>query len=257
MFRFFACLALAGGLLAADLSAAETPGRGKFLVASRQLQGPAFAEAVILLIHYDETGAMGLIVNQPTSLTPARALPRLPALANYRGSMYLGGPVDPRRVLALVRAEQPPASAATIVAGVHFAPLNDDLLEDAAMDVSRLRLYVGYAGWGPGQLDAELARGSWHVMAASDELVFSDEPDAVWQRLLPPPRYQVDAMRRSRFAAAGRQETATARSHWQELRGQLIQVSPAEPGRTDMIIRQFKQPTFCGASQRRAAACRS
>ncbi|UCG71909.1 MAG: YqgE/AlgH family protein [Chromatiales bacterium] len=191
MARFVACLALAGCLLALDLSAAETPGPGKLLVASRQLQGPAFAEAVILLIHYDATGAMGLIVNRPTSLVPAEALPRLPALADYRGPMYLGGPVERRRVLALVRAEQPPATAATIIDGVHFAPLNGELLADTTMDASRLRLYVGYAGWGPGQLDAELARGSWHVMAASDELVFSDEVDDVWRRLIPAPRYQV------------------------------------------------------------------
>lgn len=187
----FVCLALLGCILAANSSAAEPPGRGKLLVASRQLQGPAFAETVILLIHYEETGAMGLIVNRPTALTPSTALQGSPALAEYRGPLYLGGPVEQRRVLALVRSEQPPATAATVFAGVHVAPLSAELLAGAATDASRLRMYMGYAGWGPGQLDAELALGSWHVAPASDEVIFSDEPDSIWRRLLPAPRYRV------------------------------------------------------------------
>ncbi len=191
MGRRFLCLALVGCLLAVDLSAAEIPGAGKLLVASRQLQGPAFAETVVLLIHYDETGAMGLIVNRPSSLTPSSALPRLPGLADYRGPLYLGGPVEQRRVLALVRSEQRPATAAMIFPGVYFAPLSNELLASGAINPSRLRMYVGYAGWAPGQLDAELARGSWHVAAASAELIFSDEPDAIWRRLIPAPRYRV------------------------------------------------------------------
>ena len=68
-----------------------------------------------------------------------------------------------------------------------------DILQDIAKGAGPRRslLALGYAGWGPGQLDAELARGSWHVVNASEELVFSDSPETIWRRLLPPPTYQV------------------------------------------------------------------
>lgn len=191
MRRYVLILLLASGCLAAELAAAEAPARGKFLVASRQMQGPAFAQTVILLIHYDESGAMGLIVNRPTEITPGRALPRVRELADYDGTMFVGGPVARRRIMALLRAAQPPADAANIIGAVHFSPLNNAVLAAPAPDPRNLRLYIGYAGWGPGQLDQELARGSWHVVPASEELVFSNEPDSVWRRLIPAPTYQV------------------------------------------------------------------
>lgn len=186
----FSVFVFAGVLLGGDLPAAEPPAAGKLLVASRELQGPTFAETVVLLVHYDDDGAVGLIVNRPMSITPAIALPRLPMLADYRGPLYLGGPVDRRRILALQRSKQPRDTAAMVFGDVYVRPLDEALLAEPLGDSSRLRLYVGYAGWGPGQLDEELARGSWHVASASEELVFSDAPDTVWRRLLPPPTYQ-------------------------------------------------------------------
>ena len=191
MMRKATWLLAAACLLAQDVYAGQAPAQGKFLVASRALRGPAFAETVILLVHYDETGAMGLIVNRPTDLDAVQALPRLPQLAQYDGQMYIGGPVSQRRVMALLRAERPPPDTATIIGDVHFSPLNEAVLTTPARDASALRLYLGYAGWGPGQLDAELERGSWHVVTASVDLVFSDQPQAVWRQLLPPPTYQV------------------------------------------------------------------
>jgi len=191
MHRIASLLALACLALASPLPAAGPVEPGKFLVASRQLQGPAFAEAVILVVHYDETGAMGLIVNRPTRLTPERALPRLRELAAYQGPMYHGGPVARRRVMALLRSDQPPADAARIIGAVHIALLNTALLAKPVPGPQNFRLYMGYTGWGPGQLDAELARGSWHVVDASEELVFADDSESVWRRLLPAPTYQV------------------------------------------------------------------
>ncbi len=241
------CMVLGGWLLAADLSAAEAPARGKLLVASRQLQGPTFAETVILLVHYDATGAMGLIVNQPTAVLPSTALPRIPALADYRKPLYRGGPVEQRRVLALVRSPEPPATTATIVEGVHFAPLNDALLADSVTDASRLRLYMGYAGWGPGQLDAELEIGSWHMATASEALVFSDEPDTVWQRLVPAPL--IRAATDSPGSSIARRPTAA--NPWQlsqlsrqELRCQPVQVSPAQRCRLDVLVAYLEQAAF-------------
>jgi putative transcriptional regulator len=180
-------------ILSSGFAAAAEPAAGKLLVASRQMRGPTFGESVILLIQYSDAGAMGLIVNQPSTLEPARALPRLPQLESLDTPLYVGGPVARRRVSALVRADRAPAAAATILGRVHFSPLNDALLEEPLADHANVRLYMGYAGWGPGQLDAELARGSWHVVDADEDIVFSTNPADVWRRLVPARTYQVRA----------------------------------------------------------------
>jgi putative transcriptional regulator len=179
------------GLVTGSVGAAELPGAGQFLVASRALNGPTFAHAVVLIVHHDDSGAMGLIVNRPTRLLAAEALPQLPLLAAYPGRLYLGGPVNQERVWALLRTDTPPHTAVEIFAGVYLTSLTEALASEAPGDASTMRLYVGYAGWGPGQLEGEMALGSWHVAPASAAAVFSTDPADLWRQLVPAPRYQV------------------------------------------------------------------
>jgi len=166
-------------------SATEIPATGRFLVASESLRGPFFAETVILLLQYDEAGAVGLVVNRPMNAALAEAMPDFSGLDEYTGSLYWGGPVDLNTIRALLRAESRPENAARIFDGVFMVP-PDYAVTDDADDASKLRFFLGYAGWAAGQLDSELAEGSWHVVPASTEFVFTDNPANSWRKLVPP-----------------------------------------------------------------------
>ena len=177
-------------LLPATAGADQRPAKGKLLVATELVRGDLFNETVVLLLHYDETGAMGLVVNRPTEIEPDELLSDVDAITDYSGTLYWGGPVRMNTVSALLRTDTPPQGAKAIVDSVYSVPI-DDGLADAPAHEGRLRFFLGYAGWSAGQLDHEMARGSWHVVPASDEAVFADDPRELWQRLTPPREHRV------------------------------------------------------------------
>ncbi len=185
-----ALLALACCGISTSVIAAEDLGKGKLLVATEAVQGGAFAESVILLLNYNATGAVGLVVNRPTEALPAQALPELAGLDQYEGSLYWGGPVELFTVRALLHSDAPPDNAVPIFDTVHLAPLEENLL-DGTSSIANLRFFVGYAGWAPGQLERELAFGRWHIVVATEALVFADDPGVIWRRLSPPPVHRV------------------------------------------------------------------
>jgi putative transcriptional regulator len=194
-------LALACCVISLGINAEEDLGKGKLLVATEVVRGRAFAESVILLLNYDETGAVGLVVNRPTEALPAQALPELAGLDRYEGTLYWGGPVELFTLRALLYSDAPPDNAVPIFDRVHLALLDENLLDGASSNAN-LRFFVGYAGWAPGQLEQELAFGSWHIVAATEALVFADDPGGIWRRLLPPPvrRVSVDRTRMLLFS---------------------------------------------------------
>ncbi|NIS91443.1 MAG: hypothetical protein GTN98_15485 [Woeseiaceae bacterium] len=189
MVRVLAWLMLAAWLLPALAGADQRPAKGTLLVATELVRGDFFEETIVLLLHYDETGAMGLVVNRPTEMGTEELLAGLDAVADYQGTIFWGGPVEVGSLRALLRTDTPPEGAQAIVDSVHQVPM-DDWLKDAPQDPASLRFFIGYAGWGPGQLDHEMARGSWHVVPASDELVFTEDPHTLWQRLTPPREFR-------------------------------------------------------------------
>ena len=182
-------LALACCVISHGVNADEDLGKGKLLVATEVVQGRAFAESVILLLKYDATGAVGLVVNRPTEALPAQALPELAGLDRYEGTLYWGGPVELFTLRALLHSDAPPDNAVLIFDRVYLAPLDENLLDGASSNAN-LRFFVGYAGWAPGQLEQELAFGSWHIVAATEALVFTDDPGGIWRKLSPPTRVQ-------------------------------------------------------------------
>jgi len=179
-------LALACCAIATVALAEEELGKGRFLVATDVVKGGPFEESVILLLNYDASGAAGLVVNRPTEALPAQALPEFSGLDRYAGSLYWGGPVELFTLRALMRSDLPPDNALPILDKVYLVPLEENLLAGAASK-DKLRFFVGYSGWAPGQLEQEVAIGSWHIVAASAALVFTDDPGGVWRRLSPPP----------------------------------------------------------------------
>ena len=184
MSRILTWLAVAALLLPTVVDADPRPARGKLLVATELVQGEMFAKTVVLLLHYDETGAFGLVVNRPTDVKPRELVAGDEAIAGYDGTLFWGGPVNMDSLRALLLTDDPPAEAEEIVESVYLVSF-EDALERGDADPAALRLFIGYAGWAPGQLDFEMARGSWRVLPATDELVFAEEPDKLWKRLAP------------------------------------------------------------------------
>jgi len=163
------------------------PEKGKLLVAARQIQDPGFAESVVLLLEYDtDGGAMGVIVNQPMPLKLATVLPNIRSLEKRGDQLWRGGPVLPASLLVLLRSKKPVDGSEAVFEDVRVLTSRDAFRHVLEGDVprGRLRAFAGHAGWGPGQLEEEIARGDWIVMPAKAEQVFSEKPEGVWPGLL-------------------------------------------------------------------------
>ncbi len=192
MSRILTWLVLAACLLAVAAGADPLPAKGKLLVATELLGGDMFVQTVVLLLHYDETGATGLVVNRPTEVGMDELVADDDALSNYSGPIYWGGPVQMNRLHALMQTDKAPKGAERIVDNVYVVSVND-ALKNAPQDVPGLRLFMGIAGWAPGQLDHEMARGSWHVVPASKDFIFAKDPGQLWKQLAPPREHRAEA----------------------------------------------------------------
>jgi putative transcriptional regulator len=177
-------------LLAVGVATAQgphkTPQKGGFLVASQDLGDPNFFRTVVLMLDYTEKGAMGVVINRATPVPVHELFPKAPQLEGRDEKVYLGGPVEPERVLLIVRQADPPPGL-THVAGDLYTGLDVETLSKLLADglkPERVRAYAGYAGWGPGQLDREIETGSWIVTAGAPEQVFDPNPESLWRKLL-------------------------------------------------------------------------
>ncbi|MDT9591536.1 YqgE/AlgH family protein [Nocardioides zeae] len=162
------------------------PRAGMLLVATRGLEDPNFAESVVLLLDSDEDGALGVVVNRPSPVHVADVLEGWRDVVGEPDVLFRGGPVSPDGALALGRPQDPgapPVGYREIVPGLGVLDLDTpvELVEGGLGD---LRIFVGYAGWGPGQLEDEIAEGSWHVVAGRVADAFSVAPHDLWRDVL-------------------------------------------------------------------------
>lgn len=157
--------------------------RGQLLLASPTLRDPNFARSVVLIGVHNEDGAMGVILNRPSEVTVAEAVPQLHAAVDELDRVYVGGPVAPTSVVCLAEFEDPSCAELIVLGRIGF-PSAGTGVEDLAAATGRLRVFAGYAGWGEGQLDAEIERGDWISDAALPEDVFSEEPEEMWAGVL-------------------------------------------------------------------------
>jgi putative transcriptional regulator len=162
---------------------AAQPAAGVLLVAARGLSDPNFQRSVVLLVEQGEQGAWGLVVNRPTAVPLARLFAAEPGLRRREGVLFAGGPVETSRFLVLLRARRPPAACRPVFADVCLG-LEPGVLR-GLRGIEELRVYAGYAGWAPGQLEAEIARGDWRLLPPEPSLVFPPRPERLWEELAP------------------------------------------------------------------------
>jgi putative transcriptional regulator len=162
------------------------PAKGRFLVAHRSVNDPRFAETVILLLAYSDQGAMGIIINRPTDVRLASALPDMKELRDRPDRLFVGGPVSPSAMLLLIRSATAPQGAQPVFGDVHVSGKLETLRKVLGKSgkTHRLRAYAGYAGWGPGQLDHEIARGDWAIGPADAVTIFDTPSEGIWQKLV-------------------------------------------------------------------------
>jgi putative transcriptional regulator len=157
--------------------------RPTLLLSMPQLQDPNFARAVVLLCDYVPEGAFGLVLNRPTEM-PASPVVRLepPVSAGNELPLHVGGPVEPERGWILLGQEPEEAEYRTIQQGLYLST-SPDLLRKIleSSPAPRARVLAGYAGWGPGQLDAELAQSAWLMSEVELDLIFDIDPAAMWE----------------------------------------------------------------------------
>jgi putative transcriptional regulator len=160
--------------------------KGKFLVAAKSLLDANFSETVVLLIDYNEDGAMGVVINRPTDVRLSAVLPELKELEKRTDFVYIGGPVDRSQLLLLVRTQQNLEGSIPVFGDVYASVQRSVLrkMMDTPDTKAQFRAYAGYAGWGPGQLDNEVSRGDWHILPADVETIFEKAPDAIWPELI-------------------------------------------------------------------------
>ena len=164
------------------------PLAGRLLVAAPVLTDPHFTRTVVLLLDHDEDGTVGLVLNRPSHVPVGAVLPVWDGRTTGMDVLFTGGPVSEDSALAL-----------GLLPGPHDGPEPDgfrrvagpfglvDLETDPDPTVARLdalRIYAGYAGWGPGQLDDEIAEGAWYVVDGGPADAFSPSPEDLWQRVL-------------------------------------------------------------------------
>jgi putative transcriptional regulator len=155
---------------------------GRLLIASTTLEDPNFARTVVLIGMHSEEGALGLVLNRPSTSTVADAVPPLADLAGEE-PVFVGGPVQPTAIVMLAEFLDP-EPAGLLVLGRIGLPAPDASIEQLADATARRRVYAGYAGWGEGQLDAEVERGDWISHDAEPQDVFCAAPGELWSAVL-------------------------------------------------------------------------
>ena len=156
--------------------------RGQLLVAGPGLVDPNFWRTVVLVGEHSEEGALGVVLNRSSDTPVEEAVPELAMLAQDMGAVHVGGPVQPSAVVVLADFAEPDEARALVLDSVGFLP--SEVEPDSLGELRRARVYVGYAGWGPGQLDGELEEGSWIVEPAVPDDVFTDDPEGLWSAVL-------------------------------------------------------------------------
>jgi putative transcriptional regulator len=156
---------------------------GQLLLASPSLRDPNFERSVVLIgVHSDE-GAMGVVLNRPSEVTVGEAAPQLEETIDESERVFVGGPVQPSSIVFLAEFLDPEPAGVLVLGRIGF-PAPDAELDELSRVTGRVRVFAGFAGWGEGQLESEIADGDWIAQAALPEDVFTELPEQLWSSVL-------------------------------------------------------------------------
>lgn len=152
---------------------------GRFLVATPRIVGAPFVRAVVLMLEHDDTGAIGIILNAPTDIPVVDHLPGITERVSEPPVVFVGGPVSTDTAILLGRS-----ATATFLTPTGLGDVGIVDIEHLPADLDELRVFAGYSGWSPGQLEAELLEGSWWVLPPRLHPVFSRDVDGMWEHVV-------------------------------------------------------------------------
>ena len=158
---------------------------GRLLVATAVIGDPNFERSVVLLLDHDPDGALGLVLNRPSQLSARDVLPGWSDLTVSPGVVFAGGPVEQEGIIGLGRRSSPDLSGPfqVTVGAIGVVDLSIEPLE-AVGSVEGIRLFAGYASWGPGQLEHEILGDAWWIVDADPSDPLTDDPDELWSVVL-------------------------------------------------------------------------
>lgn len=163
--------------------------RGYFLISVKRMKDENFFRTVVLLLEHSKSGAMGVVINRPLDVTINEALSKHFDLAPSEELIYSGGPVEDSALLILHNSTDHDQEHPAVLPGV-FVGTSPDIF-DRVVAASHepdpdfhFRLFAGYAGWGPQQLEEELSRGDWFTLPARAEYIFRQDPYEIWEDVL-------------------------------------------------------------------------
>jgi putative transcriptional regulator len=156
---------------------------GQLLLAAPSLNDPNFERTVVLVGLHSAEGAMGIVLNRPSQVTIAEAAPQLEQAVGESEAVYVGGPVQPSSIVFLAEFIDPEPAGVLVLGRIGF-PAPEAEIEELSHAVDRVRVFAGFAGWGEGQLEAEIEQGDWIAQVALPEDVFTDAPEELWSAAL-------------------------------------------------------------------------
>ncbi len=153
------------------------------LVAVPQMADDNFDHSVVYLISHDDDGAFGLVLNRPSEFDLADVCQEFDIQSKRTDPVFAGGPVETNRGFLLHSGQPIPDQSEEVEEGVQISG-RPDVLEQFCKGEDMFRLFVGYSGWGPGQLEAEISVGAWLTLPSRTDYVFSEQPETLWTRVL-------------------------------------------------------------------------
>jgi putative transcriptional regulator len=156
--------------------------KGQLLLSGGALFDTNFRHTAVLIAEHGTWGAVGIIMNRPMDVRVCDVVPALAQLTGDEAVLFEGGPVEPQHAVLLVDVTDPDVLDVPVFESVGF--LTGDVPADVQSIVRDARVFLGHAGWGSGQLEAEIEAGAWILEPATFADVFADEPREVWRRAL-------------------------------------------------------------------------
>jgi putative transcriptional regulator len=166
---------------------------GHLLLSNASLFDPNFRRTVVLIGHHDEEGAVGVVLNRPFEVTVGDAVPPLAELVPPGEPLFHGGPVQPEAAVVVADFADPSQAGVIAFGTIGFLAEETDVAGSGML--RRARVYAGYSGWGPGQLEGELEEDAWLVTPARPEDVFLDDTERLWGQVLARMGRDYDVMR--------------------------------------------------------------